>query len=61
MERLPPKIHKIQKDLPAWIQKTGNTEAVALMQKLESHLKAKNFDEVEKAADSILKLMGEKP
>ena len=33
LERLPPKIHKIQKELPAWIQKTGNTEkAAALMQ-----------------------------
>jgi hypothetical protein len=36
LERLPPKIHKIQKELPAWIQKTGNTDkATALMQKLE--------------------------
>ena len=57
LERLPPKVHKIQKELPAWIQKTGNKEAAALMQKLEGHLKAKNFDEVETAADSILKLM----
>ena len=24
LERLPPKIHKIQKELPAWIQKTGS-------------------------------------
>ena len=36
MERLPPKIHKIQKELPAWIQKTGNTDkAAALMQKMQ--------------------------
>ena len=27
MERLPPKIHRIQKELPAWMQKTGNKEA----------------------------------
>jgi len=62
MERLPPKIHKIQKELPAWIQKAGNPEkaaqAAALMQKLEEHLKAKNFEEVEKTADSILKMIG---
>ena len=59
LERLPPKIHKIQKELPAWIQKTGNKDkAAALMQKLEEHLKAKNFEEVEKTADSILKMMG---
>ena len=60
MERLPPKIHKIQKELPAWIQKTGGQQgkAIALMQKLQEHLKAKNFEEVEKTADSILKMMG---
>ena len=46
---------------PAWIQKTGNKEAAALMQKLDEHLKAKNFEEAEKTADSILKRMGEKP
>jgi hypothetical protein len=60
-DRLPPKIHKIQKELPAWIQKSRNRDAVALMQKLDEYLKAKNFEEAEKTADSILKLMGEKP
>ena len=39
LERLPPKIHKIQKELPAWIQKTGDkdkaAEAAALMQKMQ--------------------------
>ena len=29
LERLPPKIHKIQKELPAWIQKTGNRQKAA--------------------------------
>ena len=59
MERLPSKIHRIQKELPAWIQKTGNTEeASALMKKLDEHLKAKDFEEAEKTADAILKLMG---
>ena len=61
MERLPPKIHKIQKELPAWIAegRAGNKDkAAALMQKLQEHLKAKNFEEVEKTADSILKMMG---
>lgn len=58
-ERLPPKIHKIQQELPAWIRKTGKAgEAAALMQKLDGHLKAKNFVEAERAADSILRLMG---
>jgi len=59
LERLPPKIHRIQKELPAWIQKPGNQEkAAALMQTLERHLKAKNFEEAEKTADSILKMIG---
>jgi hypothetical protein len=61
LERLPPKIHQIQKELPAWIQKTGNKEAAALVQKMQEQLKARNFEEVEKTADSILKMMGEKP
>ncbi len=61
MERLPPKIHRIQKELPAWMQKTGadnKEKARTLMQKLDGQMKAKNFEEVEKTADSILKLMG---
>jgi hypothetical protein len=61
MERLPPKVRRIQKEVPAWIQKTGNTEAVALMQKLQAGMKVKNWDEVESAADSLLKLLDAKP
>jgi hypothetical protein len=57
-DRLPPKIHKIMKELPAWIEKTGNKEAGALQQKMMEQMKAKNFEEVEKTADSILKMMG---
>jgi hypothetical protein len=64
LERLPPKIHKIQKELPGWIQKTGGKDkaaaekAAALMQQMQEQLKAKDFEEVEKTADSILKMMG---
>jgi uncharacterized protein with von Willebrand factor type A (vWA) domain len=58
MERLPPKIQKIQRELPAWTQKTGNTEAAALMKQLHEQMKAENFEEVEKIADSILKVIG---
>ncbi|MGO9463879.1 MAG: hypothetical protein ACLQIB_33335 [Isosphaeraceae bacterium] len=59
MERLPSKIKKIQKELPAWIQKTGSTKkATALMHKLDEQLKAKDFEEAEKTADAILKMMG---
>jgi len=60
LERLPPKIHKIQNELRAWIQKAGNKEkAVELMQKLDGQLKAKNFEGAEATADSILKMIGE--
>ena len=57
-ERLPAKIHKIQKELPAWMEKTGNPDAAALMQKMQQQLKAKSFEEVEKTADAILEMMG---
>ena len=60
-ERLPPKIHKIQSDAPAWIQSTGNKDALALMQRMQEQLKAKNFEEVEKTADAILAMMSQKP
>ena len=57
---LPPKIHRIQKELPAWIGADADkkNKATALMQQLQEHLKATNFDEAEKTADSILKMMG---
>jgi hypothetical protein len=61
MERLPPKIHRIQKEFPTWLEKANagdKEQGVALMQKLQGQYKAKNFEEVEKAADEILKLMG---
>jgi hypothetical protein len=59
MDRLPTKLHKIQKELPAWVQKTGNQEkATALMQELQRQLDAKNFEAAEKAADAVLEMMG---
>jgi tetratricopeptide (TPR) repeat protein len=60
MERLPSKIKKIQGELPAWIGSDAErrSKATSLMQQLQEHLKAKNFEEAEKTADSILKLMG---
>ena len=62
MDRLPPKIHQVQKDLSSWMHKAGHVnhaaEAAALMQKMQDQLKAKNFDEVERTADSLLKMMG---
>ena len=58
-ERLPPKIHRIQKELPAWSEKPGNQEKAAVfMQKLKEQLDAMNFVEAEKTADAILETMG---
>ena len=39
-ERLRPKIHKIQKELPDWLRKTGNKEAAGLMKTLHEQIKA---------------------
>ena len=65
LERFPPKIHKIQEELPVWMQKSGNkdkaAEAAALMQKMQEQLKGRDFEEAEKTADSILKMMGVSP
>ncbi len=58
LERLPAKIHRIQQELPAWIQKTGKQAlAEPLMRQLDAALKASNFAEAEKSADSLLKLL----
>ena len=57
MERLPLKIQKIQKELSAWLQKTGNKGAAKLMQEMAEQMKARNWDAVEQTADSILQLM----
>ncbi len=60
LERLPPKVHKIQSQLATWIQKAGHPDrAKALMQELEEHLNAKDFEAAEKTADSILMMMAE--
>ena len=59
-ERLPAKIQEIQKDLPAWIQKTGRMkEASALMKTLDGQIKTQDFEGAEKTADSILKMIGQ--
>ncbi|AGA28452.1 hypothetical protein Sinac_4251 [Singulisphaera acidiphila DSM 18658] len=60
MERLPPKIHKIQKELPGWIEKAevdSKKKAMSLMKQLQEQMKAKNFEEVEETANSLLKMM----
>jgi hypothetical protein len=60
-ERLPAKIHRIQKELPAWIgfDAGKKSRATALMKQLQDQVKTMRFDEAEKTADSILEMMGE--
>ena len=58
LERLPAKIHRIQRELPAWVQQTGNqAKAEALLPRLDAALKGNDFTEAEKVADEILKLL----
>jgi len=54
------KMHRIQKELPAWVQKSGQQAKVApLTQKLDAFLKDKKWQEVDKVADELLSLMAE--
>lgn len=61
-ERLPAKIQRIQKELPTWIDSDADKKdkATALMRQLDQHLKAKNFGEAERTADSILDMIGDR-
>jgi hypothetical protein len=57
-EALQAKMHRIQKELPAWVQEHGQQAKVApLTQKLGALLKEKNWREVDKVADELLSLM----
>ena len=56
-ERLP-QDSKIQKELPDWLRKTGNKDAARLMKTLHEQIQAKQFEDAEKTADSLLKMMG---
>lgn len=57
-ERLPAKIHRLQRELPGWIQKTGRqAEVEPLMRQLDAALKANKLTEAETLADTILKLL----
>ena len=60
-DRMLTKIHLIQKELPAWIKKTGKkAEADILMRFLKEQLAAKKFAEGAKTADEILEMIGVK-
>ena len=58
LERLPAKIHRIQQEMPAWIQKTGGqAQAAPLLTRLDAALKANDFTEAERVADLLLQLL----
>jgi hypothetical protein len=58
--RLPAKIQRIQKELPAWVQGHADRQkkASALMKSLDEQLKARNLEQAEQTADALLKLIG---
>jgi hypothetical protein len=54
------KMHKIQAELPGWVQRTGRqAQAKPLMQKLASLIKDKKWQEADKSADELLALISE--
>jgi hypothetical protein len=59
-ERLPAKIQRIQKELPAWVEGNADRQekATGLMRSLDEHLKAMNLERAEDAADAVLKMIG---
>jgi hypothetical protein len=55
------KMHRIQAELPGWIQKTGRqAEAMPLMQKVKALIKEKKWQEADKVADEVLILISTK-
>lgn len=52
------KIHRIQKELPGWVQKTRQqAQVMPLTKKLDACIKAKKWQEADKVADQILSMM----
>ena len=57
------KMHRIQTELPGWVQKSGQqAQVMPLIQKLNAFIKDRKWQEADKVADEILSLMshGEK-
>ena len=52
------KMHRLQKDLPGWVQKTGQqAQVMPLTQKLDALMKDRKWQEADKVADELLALM----
>ena len=52
------KIHKVQAELPGWIQKNGPSLVEEKFRALDQAIKQKRFDAADEAADAILNTMG---
>jgi hypothetical protein len=58
IEAFQDKMHHIQKDLPGWVQQSGQqAQAMSQMQKIKSFMKDRKWDEADKVADEILSMM----
>ena len=57
------KMHRIQKELPGWVQKSGKqAQAMPLVQELQGFVKDRKWQEADKVADELLALMkGDQP
>ena len=57
------KMHRIQKELPAWVQKSGKqAQAMPLVRKIEAFIKDRKWQEADKVADELLALInGDQP
>lgn len=51
------KMHRIQKELPLYVQKNGPKDVQALAAALERHMKSAQYSEAEKTADQILAII----
>ena len=56
------KMRRIQAELPGWVQRSGKkAQGQPLIEKLSAQIKGKQWQEADKTADSILKMLGEAP
>ncbi len=52
------KMHRLQRELPAWVQQSGQPARVQpLVKKLEAFVKDRKWQEADRVADEILSLM----
>ena len=54
---LPKKMHLIQQQLPAYVDKNGPARVSSLMQRLDEQMKQQKFEAAEKTADEVLQIL----